>query len=89
MWFLPLFLLILLQQRWKKKKVFKTITNVKSHHPKLMLERKVVDQGNVWAVNYNKLIHYERSKLEESTNKFFSEKIIQKELTVTYYLEKQ
>ena len=54
-----------------------------------MLERKVVDQGNVWAVNYNKLIHYERSKLEESTNKFFSEKIIQKGLTVTYYLEKQ
>ena len=60
-----------------------------AYHPKLMLERKVVDQGNVWAVNYNKLMHYERSKLEESTNKFFSEKIIQKGLTVTYYLEKQ
>ena len=54
-----------------------------------MLERKVVDQGNVWAVNYNKLIHYERSKLEEATNKFFSEKMIQKGLSVTYYLEKQ
>ena len=54
-----------------------------------MLERKVVDQGNVWAVNYNKLMHYERSKLEESTNEFFSEKIIQKRLNVTYYLEKQ
>ena len=34
-------------------------------------------------------MQYERSKLEESTNKFFSEKIIQKGLTVTYYLEKQ
>ena len=55
----------------KEEENLKTITNVKSYHPKLMLERKVVDQGNVWAVNYNKLIHYERSKLEESTNKFF------------------
>ena len=33
-------------------------------------------------------IHYERSKLEEAT-KFFSEKMTQKGLSVTYHLEKQ